>query len=62
MGKVLGIAVIVVIGVVAFGYVGSGFPDTNPLHAVATGVRTMIDGILTSIAGVGRGVAGVFGG
>lgn len=62
MGKILGVAVIVVIGIVAFGYIASGLPDANPLHGVATGVRSMIDGILTSVAGVGRGVAGVFGG
>ena len=62
MGKILGIAVIVLIGLVAFGYFGAELPETNPLQGLAAGVRGMIDGILTSVAGVGRGVAGVFGG
>lgn len=62
MVKLVGIAAAVLIGLVAFAYFGSSLPDTNPLHGVAEGVRAAIDGIMTSVYGVGRGVAGVFGG
>lgn len=62
MGKVLGIAVLILIALVAFGYFGAELPETNPLQGVAEGVRTMVGGIVDSIAGVGRGVAGTFGG
>lgn len=62
MGKLLIIGAIVLIGVVVFGYVGSALPDTNPLHGLAEGVRAMVDGIVNSVYGVGRGVSGSFGG
>lgn len=62
MGKILGISALLLIGLVAFALFGSALPDTNPLHGVAEGIRSMGRGIVGSIAGVGRGVAGSFGG
>lgn len=62
MVKLVGIAAVVLIGLIAFAYLGSSLPDTNPLHGAAEGVRAAIEGVMTSVYGVGRGVAGVFGG
>lgn len=61
MGKFLGILTLALIGVIAFGFLGSELPDTNPLAGVASGVRELIGGIVDSIAAAGRGVAGSFG-
>ena len=61
MAKLFGIAVLVLIGVVVFAVFGSALPDTNPLHGLATGIHLMGEAIMTSVAGVGRGVSGSFG-
>ncbi|MGB7861639.1 MAG: hypothetical protein WBM90_14180 [Acidimicrobiia bacterium] len=60
--KFLGVLALALIAVVAFAYLGSGLPEANPLGAMATGIRGAIDGIFTSIAGVGRSLAASFGG
>lgn len=62
MGKLLGIAALVLIGVLAFAVFGDALPDTNPLHGVAEGIRQAGRGIVDSVYGVGRGVARGFGG
>ncbi|MEA1902467.1 MAG: hypothetical protein U9N56_02965 [Actinomycetota bacterium] len=62
MGKLLGIAALVLIGLVVFSLVGTSLPDTNPLHGVAEGIRAVGRGMVDSIYGVGRGVSGSFGG
>lgn len=58
MGKVLGIAALVLIGLVVFGYLGSDLPDTNPLHGLAEGIHDIVTAIVDSITGSARGVAG----
>jgi len=63
MGKLLGIAALVLIGVIAFAVFGEALPDTNPLHGIAEGIRQAGRGIVDSVYGVGRGAArGISGG
>jgi hypothetical protein len=62
MAKLFGIGVLVLIGLVLFAVFGSALPDTNPLHGLAAGISQMGEAIMTSVAGVGRGVSGSFGG
>lgn len=62
MGKILGIAALLLLGLVAFAVFGAVLPDANPLHGVAEGIRSMGRGIINSVAGVGRGVGRSFGG
>ena len=62
MGKLLAIVALVLVGFVAFGYLGAELPETNPIQGLAQGVRDVVSGIVDSIAGAGRGVAGSFGG
>ncbi len=61
MAKLFGIALLALIGVVVFAVFGSALPDTNPLHGLAAGIRQMGEAIMTSVAGVGRGVTDSFG-
>ena len=58
MGKLLGIAALVLIGVIAFAVFGDALPDTNPLHGLAEGIRQAGRAIVDSVYGVGRGAAG----
>jgi hypothetical protein len=62
MGKILGVAALALIGLVAFTVFGSSLPDTNPLHGLAEGIRAAGNAIVDSVYGVGRGVAGSLGG
>jgi hypothetical protein len=63
MGKLLGIAALALIGVIAFAVFGDALPDTNPLHGLAEGIRQAGRAIVDSVYGVGRGAArGISGG
>lgn len=61
MGKFLAVLTLVLLGVIALGFLGSELPDTNPLGGLASGIRGVVTGIVDSIAAAGRGVAGSFG-
>lgn len=61
MGKLLAVLTLVLLGVIALGFLGSELPDTNPLGVLASGIREVVSGIVDSISAAGRGVAGSFG-
>ncbi len=62
MGKLLGIASLVLIGMIAFTVFGDALPDTNPLHGIAEGLRQGGRAIVDSVYGIGRGAAKGIGG
>ena len=57
MVKLVGIAALVLIGVVVLAVFGEALPDTNPLHGVAEGIRQAGRAIVDSVYGIGRGAA-----